>query len=361
MIIRTSQERNLVGCCCPILECGEPRLEVPLPDCCIAPPFESGGDFSGMGLPEGFDDLCFQYIERTWSQTQQTVGAIIMQDGYETTRSRLQNEITYAKHDVPFEDVLPDSCTLRRVARTYDYSVEETSNAIPGEGVPSYYTISTAEEHTSGTTGGCTGTYTEYTESFRASGTDPGTTSTVASFECDDLFTMEILEDFVYTNEGGGVHIFTKTTETGSLETELITTTEEIRLTTWRGDYYKFCVPEDYSTFDAPRSVWDMQWDVGFFTSLWLDWYEGGQLGDEPIPVPHRQEQNDWVWGGSMSEPCSDVYLLPLPLDFGFEDVPELDIHWEARRLNIMVVCWRSSAIGVKPTAHGMQYDWPYE
>ena len=124
---------------------------------------------------------------------------------------------------------------------------------------------------------------------------------------------------------------------------------------------YRYCVPEDYSTDEAPRSVYEVQWDVGFFTSIWLEWYASDQSDPEPIPIPQFHSQEDWTWSGDMEDPCSPSYVLPKPTDFGLDNDMEATppIVWETKRLNVLVVCWHSSVIGVKPTAHGFQYAWP--
>ncbi len=105
---------------------------------------------------------------------------------------------------------------------------------------------------------------------------------------------------------------------------------------------YRFGVPEEYSTDDAPRSVWEMQWDEVFATSAWWGWYDGGMTGDEPPPGPDLLASREWTWGGEMADPWSEWFALPVPAEAG-----------ETRVVNILVRCYRSARLGGKPSPYG--------
>lgn len=140
---------------------------------------------------------------------------------------------------------------------------------------------------------------------------------------------------------------------------------------------YRFGVPEDFSTPEAPRSTWEMQWDEVFFPKEYDDWawdvhyyreavaaHEAweecealwpGQCGEEPeippdpgpAPVePTVVASRDWTWSGSMNEPWSPWFEIPMP-----------EMEGELRTVNVMVKCYKSTRLGVKPTAHGETYE----
>lgn len=110
---------------------------------------------------------------------------------------------------------------------------------------------------------------------------------------------------------------------------------------------YRFGVPENFSTPEAPRSVWEMQWDEMTATTEWWEWFDGGMVGAEPGSAPVLVEK-DWTWGGDMEEPWSEWFILPLPEEPG-----------ECRVMNVLVTCYHSSRLGEKPTACGPSYSPP--
>lgn len=92
-----------------------------------------------------------------------------------------------------------------------------------------------------------------------------------------------------------------------------------------------------------------MQWDEVFFPKAYDDWVEDGSVGDPPEDsLPTLVESRDWIWGGNAQEPWSEWYSVDPPDEEG-----------EVRIVNIMVICWKSSRIGQKPTAYGEVYEFP--
>lgn len=361
MIVATMQEVNALSCgCCPNPLCGAPRLEV-ANRCCVPFPGLEGEDYSAMGLPDDFFDRCFQFVERRFLQTETIENDAPLEGGHPAHFTSVITDDRKAKFQVPLEPI-GASCALQRIERSRHFTRRERSDAT---GSPAYYYVINYDEHTEGTTGDCAGTSTGYTESYLPSGTDPGTTFSEPAFFCDDLSALVIAPDWTYSSPSNGVHVFSKTTVTGDLEsTGLLETVLTITLTEWEGggrEVYKFCVPEGYSTPEAPRSTWEMQWDLAFVTEAWLAWYQGDQADPEPTPLPILHEEKSWTWGGSMEAPCSPTEKMPAASWYGHLDDEENDIVWQTIRLNVMVICWRSSRLGVKPTAHGLQYAWPEE
>lgn len=143
---------------------------------------------------------------------------------------------------------------------------------------------------------------------------------------------------------------------------------------------YRFGVPAGYSTTEAPRSVYELQWDEMFFPKAWTDWkalsvaytaavaaheaWEAceaatpGDCGEEPVipsdpgeaptPGPSLVAERTWAWAGSMEEPWSEWFEIDLPTAAG-----------ETRLVNLMAVCHHSTRLGVKPTAYGEVYVIP--
>ena len=111
---------------------------------------------------------------------------------------------------------------------------------------------------------------------------------------------------------------------------------------------YSFGVPASYSTAEVPRSVWEMQWDEITAPDEWWAWYDGGMIGTEPTPAPTLIAARDWTWAGSMDSPWSPWFELPIP-----------DDGYLIRPVNVMIVCYHSSIIGVVPTEWGDQVALP--
>ena len=115
----------------------------------------------------------------------------------------------------------------------------------------------------------------------------------------------------------------------------------------WQRALYGFGVPENYSTEEIPRSVYEVQWDVVSATVAWWAWYDASMTGTEPTPGPSLVASKEWTWGGSMAtedDQFSEWFEMTLP-----------DAGMETRIANGMVKCYRSTRTGVKPTAWGNQ------
>jgi len=97
---------------------------------------------------------------------------------------------------------------------------------------------------------------------------------------------------------------------------------------------YRFGIPTGYT-----RSTWEMQWDEGFFPKAWLDWDSGGRIGPEPTR-PSLLASRSWNYSGG--DGISEWFYPAVPADVG-----------ETRIVNVMVKCWKSTRLGVKPTISG--------
>jgi len=112
-----------------------------------------------------------------------------------------------------------------------------------------------------------------------------------------------------------------------------------------------------------PRSTYACQWDEVFFP----DGYDATINDPEvtpPVPLPvgwtHPQipdpdasppslvQSREWTWGGSLNDPWSEWFEIGPPSEPG-----------ETRPVNLLVKCFKSTRLGVKPTAHGETYPLP--
>jgi len=108
---------------------------------------------------------------------------------------------------------------------------------------------------------------------------------------------------------------------------------------------YRFGVPFGYSTEEMPRSTWEMEWDEATASADWWEWFDTGMTGTEPTPGPTLTPRS-WIWAGDMGEPWSNWFELSMPEEAG-----------ENRVINVMVKCFNSNRLGVKPTASGDSYN----
>jgi hypothetical protein len=115
-------------------------------------------------------------------------------------------------------------------------------------------------------------------------------------------------------------------------ETELnVNCPKDIYLTFFR---YRFGIPIGYT-----RSTWEMQWDEGFFSQAWIDWDSGGKVGPEPTP-PSLLASRSWNYSGASD--WSDWFEIESP-----------DENGQIKVVNVMIKCWKSARLGVKPTSFG--------
>lgn len=136
------------------------------------------------------------------------------------------------------------------------------------------------------------------------------------------------------------------------------------------------------------RSVFECQWQEVFFPEVWETWREAHEAylsdhadwvedhatwqtdhdaweeadpetrGDEPVeptePVetiakpteedekPSLIQDREWTYGGPGTTAFSEDFLLPPPSQPG-----------KSRPVNMMIICYHATAVGVKPTLHG--------
>jgi len=70
--------------------------------------------------------------------------------------------------------------------------------------------------------------------------------------------------------------------------------------------------------------------------------------GAEPAPIPSLIGSRSWLWGGDMEDPWSEWFVLPL-----------LTAPGEIRVVNLRIKCYKSTRLGVVPTAIGEVYEIP--
>ena len=135
---------------------------------------------------------------------------------------------------------------------------------------------------------------------------------------------------------------------------------------------YKVGIPEDWETKNAAwwawhlagetgpepagkRSVFECEWDEVFFPKAWEEWREdhqawidGGMVGDEPTKPTATEDKpslvtsRSWNYGGPGSNPFSDFFFMDPPSSEG-----------KVRPVNMMIISYHSSRVGVKPTLIG--------
>lgn len=346
MIIRTIQEANQVICCpCALPECADPRIEC-----------ESYGfSFDCFFAPYDWDeaDPYKRFLKKTVEytyQNQYTTGG----DSYERA------EYIKTEYEANYEN---DPCGY------YDESV--TSTVYERNDQPSIPTDTTYNASSSSVRGGaCTGTQT-FVDAL-----DPSNNYTTSYSSCTPL---DLNENETWTRAG---YVFTLVEPVGTdiTLTSVVTYSDELTLE-WATDTitaipfpetpqgsncesvvstpeifpdtvdyiqksrYRFGVPEDYSTEEAPRSTWEMTWDEITASLVWWSWYDGGMIGDEPAGGPTLVASKSWIWGGDMESPWSDWNELPIPED----------LNYATRFANILTTCWKSNRHGNKPTETGDQ------
>lgn len=151
------------------------------------------------------------------------------------------------------------------------------------------------------------------------------------------------------------------------------------------------------------RSVYELTWDEMEAPSAWWTWYYDGMHGDEPTPSHVLLAEREWVWDGDLENAQSPWFEMP-----GHVGIPDpsakylawiatmiayfaayrawepvfaawsaadphvgdppvaptvpLDLETEyiwAETANLMILCWRSTRLGNKPTCYGDQVAIP--
>lgn len=176
----------------------------------------------------------------------------------------------------------------------------------------------------------------------------------------------------------GKFPLFTFREDSGGMDTPLGLVKTYLR--------YRLAPPADFSTTDAPRTFFKCQWDEVEFSQDWEDWEArkvehaaqvdayniakaawdtcmltgttatcgtepvnpGPFTEAEPSPAPSVRASREWTWGGSMTDPWSDWFVMSEPSD--------ATDRASVRICNFMIQCYRSTAFGVKPYALGEVY-----
>lgn len=104
---------------------------------------------------------------------------------------------------------------------------------------------------------------------------------------------------------------------------------------------YRVGIPSGFT-----RSVYELQWDEVFFPAEWDAW-NLTQIGPEPTPGPSIVAPQSWTYISGGDE-FSGWFEPATPAEEG-----------QVRPVNMMVKCYHASSIGVKPTSHGEIYSFP--
>lgn len=119
----------------------------------------------------------------------------------------------------------------------------------------------------------------------------------------------------------------TASTITATLATDL----ERITAANATKAKFRIAPPVGFSTVELPRTTYEAQWDYVMFPAN----------SDPPTLVSSASH----IWDGDSDAPWSDYFEIPVPTVIG-----------EVRRVNLMILSYRSARIGQKPTAHGEVY-----
>lgn len=341
MIVTTSQEYELINCgCCPYPQCPEPRKE------CQSIEIEACGNI----MPQHGDVPQEKQCTRYRTKTEIEVRALHKSTEEEIyTNDETNTEVTEVKR-------VDGVCGPHYVSGSRSFA--EMRKSPPTDPTVHHLFI---EDTAAGADGVFTGTYT-YTDYLDADNNSSGPSNNGVPLDFNPS------GDWTYV----GPATFKKVLTPATYETVTLTVTYSDPVTVtilkaelealiadlaegdpWGGSQcsskyegcenptnltkarYRFAVPEDYSTEDVPRSTYELQWDEVFFPT------------DPEAPVVFVASKS-WTWGGSMEDPWSQWFEIPLPEASG-----------ETRVVNLRVVCYRSSRIGQKPTAHGEVQEIP--
>lgn len=411
MIIATIAEANLVSAdCCPCSEL--PDCPAPKQECESITLYPCGWTLAELIFPEEFTDLPdsvihYRYRTKTDRYTRSTSGIFEYDetdDSYATRDEEIENETVVSLTPSLYRAYLPFGpyCTEEFTTSNYQYeSIKhfDADDTLLLENTTTFSSSSSSTAECSGTNTVFSADYTVTPADIVGPDTSPlnlcyrvevnpdldwtlsGTTLTetevstseppltsatteVSSVSLSDPVTVEFMKSVIDALEfpeprlGGSC--------TSILELDPLSPTQPSLI---RRARYRFTVPDGYT-----RSRWEMQWDVVFFPKEWEDWkalktaYDAAVAehtawenadpetrgpepvvpddpGEEPSPKPSLVSEHSWSWAG---EDWSDWYELPAPEEAG-----------ETRVVNLMVICWRSSKIGQKPTPHGEVYVFP--
>ena len=116
-----------------------------------------------------------------------------------------------------------------------------------------------------------------------------------------------------------------------TIDATLATDLERITAANATKAKFRIAPPVGFSTVELPRTTYEAQWDYVMFPAN----------TDPPTIVGSASH----IWDGDSDEPWSDYFEIPVPTVIG-----------EVRRVNLIILSYRSARLGQKPTAHGEVY-----
>lgn len=402
MIISTITEANLVASdCCPCATL--PTCPAPRKECESITLYPCGWTLAELISPEEFTGLPdstihFRYRTRTDRVTESGSGIyeIDPSTGAYTTRELERDDATtvtqtygisscvgiFTTTNYSFEDLLGYNASNTLLSKNESTTSTTSSTAVACDGTTSYISIDYTVSPPDTTSGSfqntvCNDVALDPELDWVLSGTTLSKTETVtfdppATYSATSEYSVSLSDPVTVEDMKADIdnRLFPEDVNsqycTSILQLDPLSPTQPSLI---RRARYRFAVPEDYT-----RTRWEMQWDEVFFPKAWEDWlalktaYDAAvaahtaweaedpetrgpepvipeEPADEPSPKPSLVNERSWNWAG---EDWSEWYEMPAPDEAG-----------ETRVVNLMVICWRSSSIGQKPTAHGEVYVFP--
>ena len=359
MIIRTTQEQNAANCCgCDVPECADPRQL-----CESSSVSVSAAGFFDLGDTEWIiyrTHRLWWELNDSFSNTYTTYSAVAHEYFFTTYPRNFQGSVTGNGEEceawpaVPVfscdtagtssltyksdgvntdytntlnrtktgDGALGDGCTWEdeNVYTDYDFDPPEvTTTTIYNTAITTAYYSYDPASFTSGEDYDDAATYAEWVA------------STVAEIDSGIEFQAECL---------GSLCVSSMSVTPDPEETDV---SVSMSVTKAR---FKFGVPTGYT-----GSVWQQTWDYVQAPADWWSWFDDSMTGAEPTPGPSLVSSDSWTWGGSMAteaDQFSDWKNIPIPTVPG-----------ECRAVNMLVTCYASTRLGVKPTAVGDQIAIP--
>jgi len=401
MIVRTSQDATAVNCgCCQPAECEEPRkkcqsLDVSITLCgthVTVPPFGDLWDPISCGP------------ENTYYQTL-TDHLVISKTGMTTYERTITNNWSIADGECDYsttdtydpEAIIPgqgsiSTTTTPSQGGNYFFSYVETGSQETGEGTITYtltetYTFSNPIEDTFSWLRTEALSQIEdmtWDDSF---GADCYSRIIPSDFtNCDEIDparpnSMDVIKARYQIGIPNGDRWNATTDEwiawdaSDHSEPEPLKTSFDVAHAAWVTAHAAWVSADPETRGPEPieptqRSVFECQWDEVFFPAEWeawkllydayVDavnaysaWVAAGSVGTPPTvpddpgaaptPAPSLVASRSWTYGGT--DEFSSWFEI---------DIPE--VVGETRVVNMMVKCFRSSRLGLKPTAHGEVY-----
>ena len=367
MIIRTAQEQNLANCCgCDTPLCDDPRIvceSVTVSLCGFTP--DGNAPVAHSDPDEG--DVLYARMDYTWSgsgtdTTSDTTFSEVLELSYDSGRisTDLFCPVTvlydYDDNNLSYYDT-------GKTDLQEDQSNDNTASGFDtGAGVSgtqrnfgTVYVSGGAIDYTFDTSTGFTYAYTSPPAVIGGGGTSWGgstlTYDAIVPFGSIDAATCVLVFSEAYTPTTAATTLDGITVDaedyTGEACASLLSITlapDGTRITAGTGTRvrYRVGVPAAYA-----NSYYSAQWDEIQAPSAWWIWFDGGMIGTEPTPGPSLVASQSWTWGGSMATE-DDQYS-------SWFDMPTPTVVGECRAVNILIQCYNSTRLGIKPTAYGDQ------